>query len=173
MSCPGPKAAAWCYQRSCQEPGVCRPTREGAGFPPLCFYPLAHPAHGWAHGVSRGWTETLLMAPVPPANRHGLELFLRAPHCTGHWADRARHEPHPSRAPRPVWGDGGEIHDLRGAWVAQSVERPTSARVMISQLVSSSPAWGSVLMAQSLEPASDSVSPPLSALPPKEINIYK
>ena len=38
----------------------------------------------------------------------------------------------------------------------------TSAQVMISQLVSSSPELGSVLMAQSLEPALDSVSPSLS-----------
>ena len=52
---------------------------------------------------------------------------------------------------------------LRGAWVAQSVERPTSAQAMISQLMSLSPALGSVLTAQSLEPASDSVSPSLSA----------
>ena len=50
------------------------------------------------------------------------------------------------------------------SWVAQSVERPTSAQVMISQSVSSTPASGSVLMAQSLEPACDSVSPSLSAL---------
>ena len=42
--------------------------------------------------------------------------------------------------------------------MAQSVERSTLAQVMISQSVSSSPASGSVLMAQSLEPASDSVS---------------
>ena len=49
--------------------------------------------------------------------------------------------------------------------MAQSVERPTSARVMISQSVSSSPTSGSVLTAQSLEPASDSVSPALSAPP--------
>ena len=41
-----------------------------------------------------------------------------------------------------------------GAWVAQSVERPTSAQVMISQFVGSSPALGSVLSAWSLEPAS-------------------
>ena len=58
-----------------------------------------------------------------------------------------------------------------GVWVAQSVERPTSAQVMISQLVSSSPASGSVLTAQSLEPASGSVSPSLSALPPLAICI--
>ena len=54
----------------------------------------------------------------------------------------------------------------RGAWVAQSVKRPTSAQVTISQSASSSPALGSGLMAQSLEPASDSVSPSLSAPPP-------
>ena len=49
--------------------------------------------------------------------------------------------------------------------MAQSVKRPTSAQVMISQSVSSSPASGSVLTAQNLEPVSDSVSPSLSALP--------
>ena len=48
---------------------------------------------------------------------------------------------------------------FRGAWVAQSVKCLTSAQVMISQSVSSSLALGSVLTAQSLEPASDSVSP--------------
>ena len=35
----------------------------------------------------------------------------------------------------------------RGAWVAQSVELPTSAQVMISWFVSSSPTMGSVLTA--------------------------
>ena len=53
-----------------------------------------------------------------------------------------------------------------GAWVAQSVERLTLAQVMISQFVSLSPVSDSVLAAQSMEPASDSVSPPLSAPPP-------
>ena len=51
---------------------------------------------------------------------------------------------------------------FRGTWVAQSIKRLTSAQVMISQFVSSSPASGSVLTAQSLEPASHSVSPSLS-----------
>ena len=55
--------------------------------------------------------------------------------------------------------------EARGAWVAQSVKRPTSAQVMISWTVSSSPALGSVLTAQSLEPAWDSVSPSFSLLP--------
>ena len=40
-----------------------------------------------------------------------------------------------------------------GAWVAQSVEQPTSAQAMISQFVGSSPALDSVLTARSLEPA--------------------
>ena len=47
---------------------------------------------------------------------------------------------------------------LRGDWVTQLVKCPTSAQVMMSQLVSSSPASDSVLIARSLEPASDSVS---------------
>ena len=50
--------------------------------------------------------------------------------------------------------------------MAQSVKRPTSAQVMISQFVGSSPMSRSVLIVQSLEPASDSVSPSLSAPPP-------
>ena len=52
-----------------------------------------------------------------------------------------------------------------GAWVAQLAERPTSAQVTISQFMGSSPTSGSVLTAQSLEPASDSVSPSLSDPP--------
>ena len=55
---------------------------------------------------------------------------------------------------------------FRGAWVARSVKRPTLVQVVISQSVSLSPASGSGLTAQSLEPASDSVSPSPSAPPP-------
>uniref|UniRef100_A0A8C8X1B3 Grh/CP2 DB domain-containing protein n=1 Tax=Panthera leo TaxID=9689 RepID=A0A8C8X1B3_PANLE len=55
--------------------------------------------------------------------------------------------------------------------VAQSVERPTSAQVMISHSVSSNPASGSVLTAQSLEPVSDSVeSLPLPYLKQEELH---
>ena len=43
-----------------------------------------------------------------------------------------------------------EIQNLRGAWVAHLVKSPTSAQVMIAGFVSSSPASGSVLSAQSL-----------------------
>ena len=50
-----------------------------------------------------------------------------------------------------------------GAWVAQLVKRPTSAQVIISWFVSSSPKPGSVLTAQSLESDPDSVPPSLSA----------
>ena len=49
-----------------------------------------------------------------------------------------------------------------GHLVAQSAERPTSARAMILRFVGSSPASGSVLTVWSLEPASGSVSPSLS-----------
>ena len=42
---------------------------------------------------------------------------------------------------------------LRVAWVAQSFKWLTSAQVMISWSVGSSPASGCVLTAQSLEPA--------------------
>ena len=49
-----------------------------------------------------------------------------------------------------------------GAWAAQLVKHPTSAQVMISRSVGSSPASGSVLTAQNLEPVSDSVSSSLS-----------
>ena len=47
--------------------------------------------------------------------------------------------------------------------MAQLVKCLTSTQVMISQSVISSPMLGSVLTAQSLESASDSVSPFLSA----------
>ena len=53
--------------------------------------------------------------------------------------------------------------NVRGAWVAQSVECMTSAQGMISWFVGLSPMSVSVLTAQSLEPASYSVSPSLSA----------
>ena len=55
--------------------------------------------------------------------------------------------------------------EKEGAWVAQSVKHLTLAQVMISRFVSSSPVLGSVLTAQSLDPASDAVSPSLSAPP--------
>ena len=55
---------------------------------------------------------------------------------------------------------------IRGAWVTQSIKHPTSAQVMVSQFVSSSPALlALVLVAQSLEPALDSVSLFLSPYP--------
>ena len=50
--------------------------------------------------------------------------------------------------------------------MAHLVEHLASAQVMISRLVGLGPASGSVLTAQSLEPALDAVSPSLSAPPP-------
>ena len=41
------------------------------------------------------------------------------------------------------------LNRLGSTWVAQQVERPTLAQVTISQLVNSSPTWGSLLSAQS------------------------
>ena len=55
--------------------------------------------------------------------------------------------------------------------MAQSVERLTWAQVMISRFVSSSPWSGSVLTAQSLEPASDSVSPSLCPSPAHALSL--
>ena len=58
--------------------------------------------------------------------------------------------------------------------MAQSVKHGTSAQVMISLFMGSSPTLGSVLTAHSLEPASDSVSSSLSAtLLPSYIKILK
>ena len=54
---------------------------------------------------------------------------------------------------------------VQGAWLAQSVEHLTWAQVMISQFMGLSPALGSVLTAQSLEPALHSVSPSLCPSP--------
>ena len=50
--------------------------------------------------------------------------------------------------------------------MAQSVELQTWAQVMVSRSMGSSSASGSVLTAQSLDPALDSMSPSLSAPPP-------
>ena len=57
---------------------------------------------------------------------------------------------------------GYEINALKlvafqGTWVTQLVNRLTSAQVMISQLMSSSPVSGPMLTARSLEPTSDSL----------------
>ena len=71
---------------------------------------------------------------------------------------RQREREHVRRGGAEREGDrGSEVGSVQGAWVAQLVGWPTSAQVMISQFVSSSPALSSVLTAQSLEPASDSV----------------
>ena len=50
-----------------------------------------------------------------------------------------------------------------GHLAGSSVKHPTSAQVMMSQFESSRLTSGSVLTAQSLEPAADSASPSLSA----------
>ena len=65
-----------------------------------------------------------------------------------------------------------KILKQRGDWVAQSVKRPTSAQVMNSLFVSSNPVLGSVLTAQSLEPASDFVSSSFSVPPPLTLCLF-
>ena len=96
-------------------------------------------------------------------------LSPRHPPC-GHWAAPRVQKCWPRKGTfffciifflRNLCGGGGD-----SAWVAQSVERPTSAQVMSSRFVSSSPASGSVLTAWSPEPALDSVSSSLSAPAP-------
>ena len=62
-------------------------------------------------------------------------------------------------------GSACKHQPLWGSWVAQSVKRLTSVQVMISLLLGLSSVPGSVLTAQSLEPALDSVSPSLSLCP--------
>ena len=64
-----------------------------------------------------------------------------------------------------------KIRKTRGGWVAQSVKLPTSAQVMMSRFMGLSPASGSVLTAQSLEPALDSVSPSPSAPSPLVLSL--
>ena len=56
--------------------------------------------------------------------------------------------------------------------VAQLVKRLTLAQVTISWFMGFNPVSGSVLTAQSLEPASDSVSPSLSAPPPLVLCLF-
>ena len=53
------------------------------------------------------------------------------------------------------------MYILRSAWVAQSIERPTLAWVVISRFVS----WSPRLAAVSAEPASDPLSASLSLCP--------
>ena len=60
---------------------------------------------------------------------------------------------------------------MRGTWVDQSVKRPTSVKVMISRFVGSSPGSGSVLTAQSLQPALASVSPSLCPSPAHALSV--
>ena len=58
-----------------------------------------------------------------------------------------------------------------GTWVVQSVKRPILAQVMISWFMGLGSMSGSVLTAQSLEPALESVSPSLPAPPPPVLGL--
>ena len=63
-----------------------------------------------------------------------------------------------------VWGH-------LGGSVGFQLRLPTSAQVMISQFLGLSPALGSVVTAQSLEPALDSVSPYLGPSPAQALSL--
>ena len=106
--------------------------------------------------------------------RHRIWIRLQAPSCQHRarrraWTHRPRnHDPswswtlnrlcHPGAPTALVF----KINEsFRSTWMTQSSEHLTLAQIMISQSVSSSPASGSVLTAWSLEPVSDSVTPPL------------
>ena len=64
-----------------------------------------------------------------------------------------------------------EIKEVGTTWMTQLVKHPTSTQIMILQSVSSSPTSGSVLTAQNLEPALNSVSPSLSSLSPHSCSV--
>ena len=65
-----------------------------------------------------------------------------------------------------------QIKKVVGHLVAQSVKCRTSAQVMILRFMGLSPISGSVLIAPSLKPASDSVSPSLCGPPLLVLCLY-
>ena len=107
----------------------------------------------WFLSLSPGWGSVLTAQSLEPAS-HSVSPCLSAPPLLS----------------LSLALKNKEIY-VRGAWVAQSVRHPTSTQVTISWFVSSSPTSGSVLTARSLEPASDSVSPSLSAPPPLVLSL--
>ena len=67
--------------------------------------------------------------------------------CLSYWTTVRTNNRLTKKFKKKTWG--------RGAWVAQLVKRPSLAQVMISRFVGLNPSSGSVLTAQSLEPALD------------------
>ena len=138
---------------------------------------------GWHSGHGRRWL-------LKPMETQGLQQLLRLPKSmemvkatlvesaegeaqealeSQSWKGPGRESrPPPSRGRNRVpRGEKGLTRVLwlersRDAWVAQSVKHRTSAQVMISRSMNSSPVSGSVLTAHSPEPALDSASPSLS-----------
>ena len=113
---------------------------------------------------------------VRERGRHRITSRLQVPSCQHRARCRARthgtrdHDLSRSRSLNRLSHPGApQTCFFRGPWGAQSVKRPTSAQVMMSWFMGLSPASGSVLTAQSLEPAWDSVSPSLSDLPPTHV----
>uniref|UniRef100_A0ABI7WJF9 Nuclear receptor subfamily 2 group F member 2 n=1 Tax=Felis catus TaxID=9685 RepID=A0ABI7WJF9_FELCA len=108
---------------------------------------------GQKQTLSKAWKESLTFSHL---NKQQLQ--------SGRQCTKQRYEniPRKENTPRPscFLKDTFQV-----TLVAQSVKHLTSARVMMSQFVGSSPVSGSVLTARSLEAAWDSVSPSLSAPP--------
>ena len=117
--------------------------------------PRAHCCVSGSPGAHRGPAGWHRARPKPLSPRKVPRQF---------W-ERLKFESH-----QTVWKTGHQTQFKKEIWLGHlggSVgKHPTSAQVMISQFVGLSPTSGSVRTAQGLEPASDSVSPSLSALPP-------
>ena len=93
---------------------------------------------------------------------HVCTLFLPGQGPRGFWCRLCAGAPFEAQLSRR---SASQPKGSEDACVAQLVRRLTLAQVTVSQLMSLSPTLGSVLAAQSLEPALDSVSPSLSAPP--------
>ena len=100
------------------------------------------------------------------------QFLEESPYCSSEWLHPFAFPPTRQEcslfstfSPTPVVSCVVSLSHSKSARVSLSVKHLTSLQVMISGFVSSSPASGSMRRAQSLEPASDSVSPSLS-LPP-------
>ena len=131
-----------------------------------------------------GWASQCMRANPERAPSAGLQtLFSKVPREIGHISflkETLKYNMHKEKrdavCPTPGTVTNAintqiKKRTLRGAWVAPSVERPTSAQVTISQSVGSSPASGSVLTARSLETASGSVSHSLCPFPAHALSL--
>ena len=188
----GPGQSGW--TREDPEPTQILRTKPGPDGPPTWSSHLVLPRHKVPTVCGRGGGGGLGVPPFPHLQNGGK---------ASSWETSGGHQPPSASSSVPAWTAvyrsrcnggipgrdgsrlqrahfvasnryGAETSEPTGApGGAQSVKRPTSAQVMISRSVGSSPASGSVLMAHSLEPAWDSVSPSLSAPPLLVLSLSK